>query len=103
MSLPRNWRELFSPRNTHKLDVGRLMEDLNNPLVRANWLKAVLEQLVAMNLDIDRLLDRGEIDERIREISARRRQLVAVLEQIEASRNSVELEKDHNQDDLLAI
>lgn len=103
MKWPRTWLEVFDPQATQKLDVSRIVSDLNNPQVRAHWLRAVLDQLRAINLEVDKLLDKGPITERLIEISAKRRQIVAVLEQIEASRNSVELENNHNQDDLLAV
>ena len=94
-------RQILDPAPMYDLDLTKLSLALNGPAVRHHWLKALLEQLRELNLEIDRMLERNDPQSRYIEISARRRQLVAILQQIETSKNSVELEVDHNQESLL--
>lgn len=97
MKLPRLIDKFFEPIAFQSLDVSALMMALNDPAVRQHWLRNVLLELKEINIAVDRALERPEPSLRLLELGARRRQIMSVLQQIETSKNSVELDDDQNQ------
>lgn len=96
MNWPRTIFEILCPAELNDLNVEELAIALNNPAVRNRWLQDVLEDLRRLNLHVDKLLERNEPQHKFVEVSARRRQTWAILQQIQLAKNSVEMDSGHN-------
>src|SRR5688500_18001145 len=101
MRWPKTWAGLLDPEAKQELDMESLALALNASTVRVHWLQEVLATLAKINLEIDKMVERNDNKESFIQVSAKRRAIAEVLQQILVSRNSVAMELHHNQGAVL--
>ena len=104
----RKWIEsIYQPQKTNFKDAALedLMAALEIPAVRRHWMDALVEELRAINVGVDRAMREGNL-EQLPSASDRRRTIVWVLNQILESKTAVETElyeQQHNNPVLRAV
>lgn len=99
--LLRKWIEsLYQPQVTNFKDAALddLMAALENQAVRRHWMDALIEELRAINVGVDRAMREGKLEE-LPSKSDRRRTIVWVMNQILESQTAIETEmyeQQHN-------
>ena len=88
--------DIFNPKEFQGLDSFELLDSLNDPTIRKEWLFQVIEELRRMNLQVDqKLLSNSEF--RLVHLCARRKAYQDVLESILSAKRSVRTSvKSHN-------
>jgi len=95
------WIEsLYVPEKTNFKDAALpdLMEALENQAVRRHWMEALVEELRAINVGVDRAMREGKLEE-LPSKSDRRRTIVWTLNQILESKTAIENELYDQQHD----
>ena len=87
--------DLFNPHAYLELDVYDVLDGLKDDVVRKNWLFEVLQEIKRLSLDIDKMLETGNVSG-ISNLSARRKGLQFVLEAAIEQKNAVHREPNHN-------
>ena len=87
--------DLFNPYDYLELDVYDVLDGLKDDVVRKNWLFSVLQEIKRLSMDIDRMLETGNLGG-ITNLSARRKGLQFVLETALEARRDVERGRGHN-------
>ena len=100
MSLVKWIEGLYVPQKTNFKDAALedLMTALENSAVRRHWMDALVEELRAINVGVDRAMREGKMEE-LPSKSDRRRTIVWVMNQILESKTAVETElyeQQHN-------
>lgn len=96
MSLLTLARRYFGATEFNELEPSELLAAFNDPAVRRHWMRAVLYELAQLNMGVEKALEHPAPAQKIAEVAARRRQTLNLLQQIETSRNSVEMDEHHN-------
>lgn len=84
--------DIFAPEQD--LDIHAIGSALNDPTIRAAWMQAVLDEIRAIHVEIDRRLLNGEMN--LIDLCARRKAFKDVLEAILSARRTVTREARHN-------
>jgi len=94
MSLVKWIESLYEPEKTNFRDAGLedLLLALEQPAIRKHWVNALVEELRAINVGVDRSLREGKIED-LKQTAARRTALVFCLNQILDSRTAIENEQ----------
>ena len=90
--------DLLNPGYVFDLDVYEVLESLQDPVVRKDWLFEVLWEIKRINLEIDKKLNGdGPLTETIlADLSGRRRAFQFILETALASKNKIQRSRGHN-------
>lgn len=98
------WIEsLYKPEETNlQFSSEDLLGMLNDAQVRRHWLNALVDELRAINVTADRVLDEGKSVEEFKSKSIRRRAIIFCLNQILDSKQSLDNEQfeDRKRDNL---
>jgi hypothetical protein len=97
MKFPKWITDIYKPEELQKIKVEEILMAMNDVSIRKHWLFEVLDELKEVNLSIDRALDARE-QYSFEELSAKRRALTWVLNQVLSSKNSVAMDRRHNHD-----
>ena len=97
----KKWIEsLYKPEETNFRDAAKedIFLALNEPAVRTHWVNALIEELRAINIGVDRALSDGKFDE-LPSKADRRRAIVFCLNQILDSKQAIETERFESERD----
>lgn len=92
MKLPESLTKLFEARQMQDINFEDLLMAMNDASVRRHWLLAIVEEIKRINIAIDTALDQRE-PMGFEELSARRRGLSFVLNQVAASERAIKRSK----------
>jgi hypothetical protein len=90
--LPRWFKDIFSPKELHGLDVQEILAALSEEATRKLWMYETFQELKRMNLDIDKRLITGQTF-RIDDLAARRKAYQDMLDGILSARRQL---RTHN-------
>lgn len=90
--LSRWLNNVFSPKELHGLDVGELLDCLNDSGIRKLWIYEALQELKRMNLEIDKRLLSGNLFN-ITDLAARRKAYQDMLDGILSAKRQI---RNHN-------
>lgn len=95
-------QELFEPGNFNGLDTAAISGAFNEPGVRALWLAYCFEELVRINMEVDKRLLSG-METGLIDLCARRKAFQDVLEAVLASRRKLTQDVRPNPRPLSAV
>lgn len=101
MKLPIWLKTILDPSILQEIKTDEISVALMNVNVRRHWLWSIYEEMKSINRDIHRHLMADDLDKQFRASSARLQALQWVLNQVLASKNSVELENQNRRVDEL--
>jgi hypothetical protein len=91
----RRWmNDIFGPKEMQEINAFDLLESMNDPTIRKEWLHGVFEELKRMNLEVDKRLLTGGY--RIEDLCARRKAYQDILEGILSAKRSITMGTRHN-------
>lgn len=100
--IKRWFRELFEPENFNGIDTAAISGAFNDPAVRSLWLTYCFDEVVRINLEVDkRLLNGSEFG--LIDLCARRKAFQDVLEAVLLSRRKLTQDIRPNPRPLVAI
>jgi hypothetical protein len=88
MRIKRWLKEVFNPVQFNNLDVAAISGAFNDPGVRQEWLSYCFDELVAMNIEVDRRLLSGN-DLGLTDLCARRKAFQDILEAVLSARRKL--------------
>lgn len=86
--IPALFRDLFSPKDLHGLDVQEILGAMSDASIRKVWLSGVFDELQRMNLEVDKRL-LGDTQNDLTDLAARRKAFQDVLESVLSARRRV--------------
>lgn len=88
-------KDLFSVQTFNDIDVSAIGSAFNDPHVRTAWLTNCFEEIVRINMEVDKRLLSGS-DIGLIDLCARRKAIQDILEAIPGARRKLTQDKHHN-------
>lgn len=93
--IKRWFNSTFSPEDFNGLDMAEIVEGLNDPEVRRDWLAGLFDDLKQLHIDVDRALLSGK-DFVLTDLCAKRQMLQKVLESVLQAKRNIRRGATHN-------
>lgn len=99
--IPKWLSDIFAPDTMQDLDIHAILLALQEPGVRAHWLRTSLDEIRDVNLKIHRSVLQGTLYQDFERESSRLQGIIWALEQIVRSKSSMDLDRSQNHTDQL--